>query len=91
MTLGFFSVWATGVLNGYNKDGLPAMYKYGIISVVSSVKIVKALGSETKISSNVGGYLTSLFVGVPLIMAATFCTGTFLGKSIHHVAKKEIT
>ena len=91
MSLGIFSVWATGILNGYNKDGLLAQYKYGLMSVVSGIEIVKAIGSETKVPPKVGPYLTSLFVGIPAITAATFCVGSFVGKSIQHVSKKELT
>lgn len=90
MGLGLFSVWSAGILNGYNKDGLPVQYKYGLMSVVSGIQIVKALGSETKVPSRVGLYLTSLFVGIPLLTGATFCTGTFLGKSVQHVVKKDL-
>lgn len=129
MSLGFFSVWTTGILNGYNKDGLLTQYKYGIMSIVSGLEVVKAIGSETKVPSRTavlkgkrgralprrarvlppsvdgtgtelkqawkrlprkapvplaqhgcaGLYLTSLFVGIPLITGATFCTGTFFG------------
>jgi hypothetical protein len=91
MGLGLFSVWTTGILNGYNNDGLLAQYKYGLMSVVSGIEIVKALGSETKVPSRVGPYLTSIFVGIPVITAATFCVGTFVGKSVQHVSKKELT
>jgi hypothetical protein len=86
MSIGAFSVWAAGILNGYNTEkGLPALYKYGLMSVVSSVQIVRVLGEQKVIPARPAGLLASIFVGIPMVVGATFCTGTFLGKSIHHV------
>lgn len=85
MSIGIFSVWATGILNGYNKDGLPSSYKYVPIFLVSATGIVKGIGDIKQVPARPGAFLTSLFIGIPLIVGTSFCTGTFMGKSIKHV------
>lgn len=85
MGLGIFTVWATGVLNGYSKEGLPASYKYVPISLVSAIGILKGISDLKPVPPRPGGVLASLFIGIPIVMGASFCTGTFFGKSIRHV------
>lgn len=85
MGLGTFTIWATGVLNGYSKEGLPASYIYGPISLVSSIGILKGISELKPIPARPGATLASLFIGVPVIMGVTFFTGTFMGKSIKYV------
>lgn len=93
MSLSWISVWSAGILNGYKKDegqgqGLPTSYKYTLMSVVSGLQIVKGLGLSNEVHMKPASLLASLFVGIPLMVGATFCTGTFLGKSVYHTFPK---
>ncbi len=88
--LATFSTWATGVLNGWQsyqhkEKQLPASYKYVSMSLMTATGIIKVLGSQSLPIAHPGSLMTGLFIGIPFVVGATFCTGTMMGKSIRHV------
>ncbi len=86
MSLTWFSTWATGVLNGYQKENpIPASYKYTIMGITAAVNVVKALGSQTTPIPKPALLLPTLCIGVPLITGSVFCVGTMFGKSVRHL------
>ena len=86
MSFLWFSTWATGVLNGYQKENpIPASYKYTIMSLTGTINIVKALGSQSIPIASPGILIPSLFIGVPLITGSVFCVGTMFGKTVRHL------
>ncbi len=86
MSLTWFSTWATGVLNGYQKENpIPASYKYTIMGITGGVQIVKGLGSQPTLILKPALLLPTLFIGVPLITGSVFCVGTMFGKTVRHL------
>ncbi len=85
------TVWTMGGINGYMlpENGLPTGYKYGALAIASGIQYIKAIGSdafkELIPRRAVSGVLTTMF-GVPIVMGAVFCTGSFLGKSVRHLS-----
>ena len=86
-TLGLFSTWSTGLLNGVSlpEKGLPASYKYGMMGLTSGLCMMNAIGrmnvEQTRYMSR---YLAGTVVGIPIMVGAVFCTGHFLGKSTRY-------
>jgi hypothetical protein len=88
----FFSTWAIGVLNGYNiKDnGLPKSIIYGTLGVTSFANMIKVFGNfdvekNAMTHKSAKALLGAAFIGVPIVMGTTFCTGNYLGKAVRYV------
>ncbi len=88
----FFSTWAIGVLNGYNiKDnGLPKSIIYGTLGVTSFANMIKVFGNfdsakNAMTPKTANALITAAFIGVPIVMGTTFCTGNYLGKAVRYV------
>ncbi len=89
MSLSVLSNWGIGILNGYShkEGGIPTSIKYTAMSVTSFLHAMRILGASTSIKPNPspGLLLSSILIGTPLIMGASFCVGTHFGKAIEHV------
>jgi hypothetical protein len=85
--LAAFSTWVIGALNGYThkEKGIPASYSYTTMSLMTTTGIIRALGTQSLPITHPGSLMAGLFVGIPFMVGATFCTGTMMGKSIRHV------
>lgn len=90
MPILLFSTWASGALNGYQHkdDGIPASYKYTIMSLTTILNMGKVLANQPVPLPRTNNLLFSLFIGVPFITGSVFCTGNMIGKSVRYLEEK---
>lgn len=90
MALSNVTIWIAGIMNGYDSTSVSNFQQFTIISVSFGAHVVKLLGTQPVPIYNPKLIMTSMFLGIPLVIGSTFCLGTILGKSAHKIQKSHI-
>lgn len=87
MNISLLSTWFVGAANGYtlNTDHhLSNSIKYGTMALATGAQLVKGVANISLPITSVK-VLGPIFTLIPIGVGATFCLGSYVGKSLKHV------
>ena len=89
MSLGLYTGWLVGAVNGYKEGGLPGSIKYGTMGLVTGANIANIFKNSMikPISPNI--MITAILFGAPFLSGSIFCLGHHFGKAVGYSKESE--